>query len=244
MRHVSMMCWMFCVVGVWACDSDECKPMSEYALHNLQAAPRANVIAEVLALSCSDDIVADPARYESLVADVEAIIAVDARMNIEPYSVLAYPASLGAYEDEEVASARAVLDSTTCAGRLTKALSGVASERTSTFTQRTRINVEFPMRLNEPVLLATYASLGVLFQPTSLAGDGSTVAYVDVSGGREFFFRLGGGDCLDGCTTWHNFWWRVEGGAVTLLGEWGRENGSSFGQQPETFEPAAFARCP
>jgi len=246
MRYVATMCWVLGFAGAWACDSDECKPMSEYApgLDNLQAVPRANVIAEVLTLSCSNDIAADPARYASLVADVEALIAADARMDILPYTTLSYPAYLSAHTDEEVASASAVLDPTTCAGRLTKALSGVASQRVSQVTQETRISVEFPMRLNEPVLLDAYASLGVLFQPTSLAGGGSTVSYVDVPGGREFFFRLGGGDCFDGCTTSHNFWWRVQGGTVTLLGEWGRDDRGSFGQQPDTFDRATFERCP
>jgi hypothetical protein len=105
-------------------------------------APRADVVAEVLALSRGNTIGADPGLYASLSSDLALITATDSRMRLDvivernawPYlypfdPVLAHPPIFFTLPGQ-LDAARAAFDSTSCAYKLTEGLHGTAVERT------------------------------------------------------------------------------------------------------------------
>jgi hypothetical protein len=231
------------------CDLEALLP----GLDQVVAEPRVDGAAEYLALRCSDRIAADFDAFTAIHADLVRIYAADTRMTIfgqevdvatfAVHDALAIPVSFSAWDDKAEA-ARVLLDPRSCGARIVTALDGrVASGASALGTPF--VVVDFPMRLNVPIVRDAFAAVGVELQSNTLVGDGSTVARHASEAGHDYWFSIGGGDCPSGCSSHHHFWWRVTPTEVTLLGEWGYDfaNGQSFGDMPASFDAEAFA-CP
>lgn len=193
---------------------------------DVTTAPRANVVAEALAVRCGGGVAAPEALYEELAADLDLIFATDARMAVlrggggnvaafarEPLVLMA--------SGSAVAAARATIEEGTCAHELTATLHGTAVE-TST-SGSSQLIVEFAPRLDPSRVVEAYADLGVALEINFASGGGSSAQYREVEGGREYSFGLGAWDCSAGCIARRYFVWRVVAGRAELVAEYGDE---------------------
>jgi|GEM_PF-6512406 len=244
--------WMAlaCCLAMAACDTDEKALDRDTCLSNagvpgilaVTAEPRADVIAEVLALECGDGVAASESLYQELAADLALIEAADTRMRLARdggqgvyrfSSPFANPPRLSA-EGDNLAAAKGLLAEETCAARLTRALHGTATDVVSV-TVNERIKVEFAPRLKPELVAAAYAELGVtLTIQSTVVGDGSHVAFREIEGGREYAIALAAGDCPSGCSTARDFQWTVVAGHARLVAEYGYALGAS---DRGTYEP-------
>jgi len=237
-----------------ACDLGALVP----GLGHVFPSPRANGVAEVLALSCADGIAAPAPLYSTLASELAAITAVDARMRLDggdapwiyPFhsNLLTSPTLVADADDLE--AARAVFDPDTCAHAVTTALHGAATE-IQPGAHSPHLTISFPGRLHPDVLVHTYAALEIPTRSQSVTvGDGSRAAFRETSAGREYLLDVRGGDCPSGCTFGRSFWWRVAAGRAELLGEWGNgldaRSPGDYEPPPAGFDPAGFAcaKCP
>lgn len=212
----------------------------------ISATPRDDVEAEVVALACSEGVVADQAKYELVSADLDAIRSLDPAMAaITHYDVPLFenPRLLVLAESIDIARdvQRGLYAPIRC---LNEALGGEVGDGGLQGADDW-FDVAFTGILDTTVLAELYSEVDGIRSAVgdALGGDGSRIS-VHVDGAtREYLFDQRGGDCPAGCTTSHLWWWRVDGdGAPMLVADWGDGSSSTA---PDEFDPTRFlcAKC-
>jgi len=221
---------MSVLVGLAACadDTPVCEGLPSGA--TLALTPRADTEVERLALRCSDALVASQARYDTLLADLDAITVVRG----------ARPRSYGALVGSELlivapserierlrSGANADFDclNTQLHGRL--------------FADDDSLVISFPGALGSDALAATYARVlgddAEVF-PDAVAGDGDSIQF-DLRGSpHRYLVSLGSGDCPSGCINWSYELWQVDAGDAHLQAAWDKAADAPAGFQRADFE--------
>ena len=244
---------LFPLADVLACGADEESPTPEACddpvvdADEISAAPRADIEAEVVALTCSEGVVADQELYHRVSVDLAAIRAVEPALSEVVHfevSLFENPRLLVLAESTEVAAQ--VLDDSYSAIRFLNEALGGGVRLGGLLGSDDWFDVQFSGVLDTHVLAQLYTSVDGIRSAVgdALGGDGSRVS-VHVNGAhREYLFDERSGDCAAGCMTSHLWWWTIDGGdPPRLIDDW--DAAPSGEPAPSEFDRIRFlcAKC-
>lgn len=217
-----------------------CAPMDGFPdPGDIALTPRADAEIEMLALRCSEGLVADQEIYDQLAVDLAAIRAADPAM-ADIRGRTAFLSDDLLWESEDVATAERLLRGDEPQYQCLVDALAATSEPWEPPSREGGAQVSFEGLFDfEGLALVFEAVPGIVTAESNyLAEDGNRIAYDVSSNPRRYLFDRAGGDCPAGCTTHHYYLWEIpEGGAPELVAEWGNTDEADFGTAPEGFSP-------
>ncbi|MCB9731959.1 MAG: hypothetical protein H6745_04915 [Deltaproteobacteria bacterium] len=184
--------------------------------------PRADVLAERLALRCQDALIADEARYAAIKRDLDAIAAVRGARPTDHFT----EAPLSLYLDlPPDVDARLLSGGDPAFDALNDRLRATVHDRPSVRASLgdAGLDVLFVGEYRADAVWALYAAVLGLDGPpatSAIVGDGDTIAYDLTAEPHLYVVSIGSGDCPSGCMFHTQELWTVdEQGAASLVAD-------------------------